>query len=80
MKSEGKVYFRQFRLPDIGCASYIVGGDGVCAVIDPRWDAVPQYVGLARQQGLQITHIIETHTHADHVSGATRLAARHYFT
>jgi hydroxyacylglutathione hydrolase len=70
------MYFRQLRLPDLGCASYIVGGDGVCAVIDPRWDAVPQYAGLARQQGLQITHILETHTHADHVSGATRLAAR----
>jgi glyoxylase-like metal-dependent hydrolase (beta-lactamase superfamily II)/rhodanese-related sulfurtransferase len=76
MKSEAKMYFRQLRLPDIGCASCIVGGDGVCAVIDPRWDAVQQYIGLARQQGLQITHILETHTHADHVSGATRLAAR----
>jgi hydroxyacylglutathione hydrolase len=70
------MYFRQLRLPDIGCASYIVGSEGVCAVIDPRWDAVPHYMGLARQQGLRITHIIETHTHADHVSGATRLAAR----
>jgi hydroxyacylglutathione hydrolase len=70
------MYFRQLRLPDIGCASYIVGSEGVCAVIDPRWDAVPQYIGLARQQELRITHIIETHTHADHVSGATRLAAR----
>jgi hydroxyacylglutathione hydrolase len=76
MKCEAKMYFRQLRQPDLGCASYIVGGDGVCAVIDPRWDAVPQYAGLARQQGLQITHILETHTHADHVSGATRLAAR----
>jgi glyoxylase-like metal-dependent hydrolase (beta-lactamase superfamily II)/rhodanese-related sulfurtransferase len=76
MKSEPKMYFRQLRLSDIGCASYIIGGEGVCAVIDPRWDAVPQYTGLARQQGLQITHILETHTHADHVSGATRLAAR----
>jgi hydroxyacylglutathione hydrolase len=70
------MYFRQLRLPDIGCASYIVGSEGACAVIDPRWDAVPQYIGLARQQELRITHIIETHTHADHVSGATRLAAR----
>lgn len=70
------MYFRQLRLPDIGCASYIIGDDGACAVIDPRWDAVPQYIGLARQQGLQITHVIETHTHADHVSGATRLALR----
>ncbi|MGE5335102.1 MAG: MBL fold metallo-hydrolase, partial [Nitrososphaerota archaeon] len=70
------MYFRQLRLPDIGCASYIVGGDGVCAVIDPRWDVVPQYIGLASRQGLKVTHIIETHTHADHVSGATRLAER----
>ncbi len=70
------MYFRQLRLPDIGCASYILGSEGVCAVVDPRWDAVPQYVGLARQHSLRITHIIETHTHADHVSGATRLAAR----
>ena len=70
------MYFRQLRLPDIGCASYIVGGDDACAVVDPRWDAVAQYIGLARQQGLTVTHIIETHTHADHVSGATRLAAR----
>lgn len=76
MKSEGKIYFRQLRMPDLGCASYIVGGDGVCAIIDPRWDAVPQYTGLARQEGLQIAYIIETHTHADHVSGATRLAVR----
>lgn len=70
------MYFRQLRLPDLGCASYIVGSEGACAVIDPRWDAVPHYIGLARQQELRITHIIETHTHADHVSGATRLAAR----
>lgn len=70
------MYFRQLRLSDIGCASYIVGGDGVCAVIDARWDVVPQYQGLAGQQGLKITHIIETHTHADHVSGASRLAER----
>ncbi|GAC1680430.1 MAG: MBL fold metallo-hydrolase [Ktedonobacteraceae bacterium] len=70
------MYFRQLRLPDIGCASYIIGSEGECVVIDPRWDAVPQYIGLARQQELRITHILETHTHADHVSGATRLAAR----
>lgn len=69
-------YFRQLRLPDIGCASYIIGGDGECVVVDPRWDAVSQYIGLARREGLEITRIIDTHTHADHVSGATRLAGR----
>ena len=70
------MYFRQLRLADIGCASYIIGGEGVCAVVDPRWDVVPQYMGLAGRQGLTITHIIDTHTHADHVSGASRLAER----
>ncbi len=70
------MYFRQLRLPDMGCASYLIGGDGLCAVVDPRWDATAQYIGLAQRQGLRITHIIETHTHADHVSGASRLAAR----
>lgn len=70
------MYFRQLRLPDLGCASYIVGSDGECAVVDPRWDAIAQYSGLARQQGLRIAYVIETHTHADHVSGASRLAAR----
>ena len=62
MKSEAKMYFRQLRLPDIGCASYIAGGDGVCAVIDPRWDAVPQYAGLARQQGLNVIWFLAIHT------------------
>src|SRR5258708_13934987 len=71
-KSEGKVYFRQLRLPDIACASYIAGGEGVCAVIDPRWDAVPQYVGLAPPHDLQTTHIIKTPTQPTHVSVATR--------
>ena len=70
------MYFRQLRLPDMGCASYMIGSEGTCAVIDPRWDAVSQYIGLARQQNLRISSILETHTHADHVSGATRLAAR----
>lgn len=76
MTKTSDIFFRQIRLPDIGCASYLIGGDGVCAVIDPRWDAVRNYIGLARSTSLEITHIIETHVHADHVSGATRLAAR----
>src|SRR5258708_40078946 len=63
-KREGKVYFRQLRLPDIGFGSYIADGAGVCAVIDPRWDAVPQYGVLARLQDLQCAHIIYTHIEA----------------
>jgi glyoxylase-like metal-dependent hydrolase (beta-lactamase superfamily II)/rhodanese-related sulfurtransferase len=63
---------------DIGCASYVVADEraGVAAVVDPRWDLVDDYVGLARERGLRIVQIFETHVHADHVSGCRRLAAR----
>ncbi len=68
------MYFQQIMYDDLGCASYIVGGDTGCAVVDPQWDSAP-YLATARQKGLTITHIIETHVHADHVSGGRRLAA-----
>lgn len=57
--------------------SYIVGDDskGVAAVIDPRRD-VDVYVKRAREKGLKITAIVETHIHADFVSGAHELSAR----
>ena len=69
------MFFRQFRIPDMGCASYMVGSEGVCAVIDPQWDIEP-YLRIAKKEGLSISHIIETHVHADHVSGNRRLAQR----
>src|SRR5271168_1329947 len=62
----------------LGClahASYLVGSDGVAAVIDPQRD-VDIYLDAARQQGLKIEHIFETHLHADFVSGHHELAAR----
>jgi hydroxyacylglutathione hydrolase len=57
--------------------SYLVGDDetGLAAVIDPRTD-VEVYVKLARKHKVSITHIFETHIHADFVSGARELAAR----
>ena len=57
--------------------SYLVGDDetGVAAVIDPRTD-VEIYVELARKHKVSITHIFETHIHADFVSGARELAGR----
>ena len=65
--------FRQVIHEDLGCASYLVGSAGVAAVIDPRWDIEP-YLHLSRLHGLQIEHVLETHNHADHVSGHGRLA------
>jgi glyoxylase-like metal-dependent hydrolase (beta-lactamase superfamily II)/rhodanese-related sulfurtransferase len=67
--------FRQIIHEDLGCASYLVGdpGSGVAAVVDPQWDIDP-YVQLARLHGVRIEHVLETHNHADHVSGHGRLA------
>ena len=67
--------FRQVIHEDLGCASYLVGdvGEGVAAVVDPQWDIEP-YLHLSRLHGVRIEHVLETHNHADHVSGHGRLA------
>jgi hydroxyacylglutathione hydrolase len=62
----------------LGClahASYLVGSQGIAAVIDPQRD-VDIYLDAARQRNLKIEHIIETHLHADFVSGHHELAER----
>jgi hydroxyacylglutathione hydrolase len=70
------VIFRQLVHDDLGCASYLIGDEdaGVAAVVDPRLD-IDEYLRLARFLGVRIEHILETHNHADHVSGHGRLAA-----
>jgi hydroxyacylglutathione hydrolase len=70
------VIFRQLTHDDLGCASYLVGDEdaGAAAVVDPRLD-IGEYLRLARYLGVTIDHVLETHTHADHVSGHGRLAA-----
>jgi hydroxyacylglutathione hydrolase len=67
--------FRQVIHEDLGCASYLVGDvdAGIAAVVDPQWDIEP-YLRLSRLHGVRITNVIETHNHADHVSGHGRLA------
>ena len=67
--------FRQIIHEDLGCASYLVGdpGSGIAAVIDPQWDIEP-YLQLSRLHGMRIGHVLETHNHADHVSGHGRLS------
>jgi hydroxyacylglutathione hydrolase len=67
--------FRQIIHEDLGCASYLLGdsGSGVAAVVDPQWDINP-YLELSRLHGVRIEHVLETHNHADHVSGHGRLA------
>ena len=67
--------FRQVTHDDLGCASYLVGDDdaAIAAVVDPRFE-IDVYLDLARYMGVRIEHVLETHNHADHVSGHGRLA------
>jgi glyoxylase-like metal-dependent hydrolase (beta-lactamase superfamily II)/rhodanese-related sulfurtransferase len=66
--------FRQILHEDLGCASYVVADAGEAAVVDPKWE-IQDYLELAREHDLRIVHILETHNHADHLSGHGRLAA-----
>ena len=67
--------FEQFYLGCLAQASYLIGSNGVAAVIDPQRD-VDLYLAAAREHNLVIAHIIETHLHADFVSGHRELAER----
>ena len=70
--------FRQFVDDDLGCASYLIGDSaaGVAVVVDPAY-AIEQYLEAASAEGVRIVRTLETHTHADHVSGHGRLALEH---
>jgi hydroxyacylglutathione hydrolase len=67
------VLFRQFVDEDLGCASYLIGDGTTAVVVDPAY-AVEPYVEEAERSGVRIVRVLETHTHADHVSGHGRLA------
>lgn len=69
------MYFEQFYLGCLAHASYMLGSGGEAVVVDPQRD-VDIYVHAAKDHGLQIRHIFETHLHADFVSGHKELAAR----
>ncbi len=70
------MYFKPYYLGCLAHASYLIGGSsGRAAVIDPRRD-VDEYIADAEAAGLSITDVIETHLHADFVSGHVELAER----
>ena len=69
------MYFKQFYLGCLAHASYLIGSEGEAAVVDPQRD-VDQYISEAASRHLKIRYIIETHLHADFVSGHRELAAR----
>jgi glyoxylase-like metal-dependent hydrolase (beta-lactamase superfamily II) len=68
------LYFQQFYLGCLSHASYVIGSGGIAAVVDPQRD-VGIYIQDALQHGLQIRYVIETHLHADFISGHRELAA-----
>src|SRR3954447_23327757 len=72
----GHMIFRQITHDDLGCASYLIADEkaGVAAVVDPRFD-IDAYLEMARYFQIRIEHVLETHNHADHLSGHGRLAA-----
>ena len=70
--------FQQFVDDDLGCASYLVGDEdaGIAAVVDPPY-AIEPLLAEADKRGVRIVRTVETHTHADHLSGHGRLALEH---
>ena len=59
----------------IAHSSYLLGDLGSCAIVDPRRD-IDIYIGAAKSLNMKITHILETHLHADFVSGHRDLAEK----
>jgi glyoxylase-like metal-dependent hydrolase (beta-lactamase superfamily II) len=72
------VIFRQFVDDGLGCASYLIGdeNEGTAVVVDPAY-AIEQYLEEAAHRHVRLTGALETHTHADHLSGHGRLALEH---
>src|SRR5256885_7032745 len=69
------MFFKQFYLGCLAHASYLIGSDSEAAVVDPQRD-IDQYLEEAELNNLKIKYVIETHVHADFVSGHQELAAR----
>jgi hydroxyacylglutathione hydrolase len=69
------VIFEQFYLGCLAHASYLIGSEGIAAVVDPQRD-VQLYLDTAASLDIRIEYIIETHLHADFVSGHHELAER----
>ncbi|HHT9130757.1 MAG TPA: MBL fold metallo-hydrolase, partial [Candidatus Brocadiaceae bacterium] len=66
--------FRQ--LNKTSCKTYLIGSENTkeVIVVDPVLEQVNEYISLIKKEGLKLTHVLDTHTHADHISGAGALA------
>ncbi|MFO7937035.1 MAG: MBL fold metallo-hydrolase [Kiritimatiellia bacterium] len=69
--------FQQFKVDGLGCFSYLIGcpAAGTACVVDPERH-VERYLQAAEENGVRITHIFDTHLHADHITGSNELVAR----
>jgi len=71
------MYFKQITTPGLGCFSYIIGCPAAreMVVIDPKRD-IQDYLDISQQEGMKIIHAIDTHVHADHISGTHELKSQ----
>lgn len=69
------MFVQQFFIKGIAHSSYLLGGNRTCAIVDPSRD-IDIYIRAAEDMGMEITHILETHLHADFISGHMELAKR----
>ena len=70
--------FKPYYYFETGCAAYLFGcgGEGKCAVVDAHECDVQAYLDFAESKAMRITHVIDTHVHADHRSGGAALARK----
>lgn len=71
LKTGGAIY--QFVRVGKGCLSYLIESDGEAAVVDAARMTEP-YENFAKEHSAKITHVLDTHLHADHISGGRKLA------
>jgi len=69
------MFVQQFFVKGLAHSSYLLGGGETCAIVDPRRD-VQVYLDAAEAMGMKVTHILETHLHADFISGHLDLAEK----
>ncbi|MCY7778466.1 MBL fold metallo-hydrolase [Bacillus haynesii] len=73
LKAGGSIY--QFVRMGKGCLSYFIENDGEAIVVDPA-RTVDAYIDFAKERNVTIKHVVDTHLHADHISGGRLLRER----
>ena len=76
LERDGEVVVRQYWRPATGCLSYLVASDGECGVIDPLRAGIDRYLVDAAELDCELRWAVDTHVHADHVSGVRGLIER----